>query len=56
MPARGVLSDGLGRETVAIPPSVARQLEALEDALADDVFAPHRGDWRRGDDAYLRGT
>jgi hypothetical protein len=54
MLARGALSDGLGRETVAIPPSVAHQAEALGDALAVDVFAPHRGGRRRG--AYLRGT
>jgi hypothetical protein len=30
-------------------------VEALEDSLVLDVFAPRREDWLRGDDAYLRG-
>ena len=29
-------------------------VEALEDSLAIDLFAPVREDWRTGDDAYLR--
>jgi quercetin dioxygenase-like cupin family protein len=29
-------------------------VEALEDSVALDVFAPRREDWIRGDDAYLR--
>ena len=30
-------------------------VEALEDSVAVDLFAPVREDWRRGEDAYLRG-
>lgn len=30
-------------------------VEALEDSVATDLFAPVREDWVRGDDAYLRG-
>jgi unsaturated pyranuronate lyase len=30
-------------------------VEALEDSVVLDVFAPRREDWFRGDDAYLRG-
>jgi hypothetical protein len=29
-------------------------VEALEDTIVIDVFAPVREDWVRGDDAYLR--
>jgi len=29
-------------------------VEALEDSVVLDVFAPRREDWIRGDDAYLR--
>ncbi len=29
-------------------------VEALEDSVAFDLFAPVREDWIRGDDAYLR--
>ncbi len=31
------------------------KVEALEDSVATDLFAPVREDWIRGDDAYLRG-
>jgi quercetin dioxygenase-like cupin family protein len=41
-------------ETLAIPPHAPHRVEALEDSLAMDLFAPVREDWRRGDDAYLR--
>jgi len=41
-------------ETLAIPPHAPHRVEALEDSLAVDLFAPVREDWRRGDDAYLR--
>jgi quercetin dioxygenase-like cupin family protein len=37
------------------PPEAPHMVEALEDSLAMDLFAPPREDWRRGDDAYLRG-
>jgi hypothetical protein len=34
---------------------VPHRVDALEDAVVLDVFAPRREDWLRGDDAYLRG-
>jgi len=37
------------------PPEAPHMVEALEASLATDLFAPPREDWRRGDDAYLRG-
>ena len=46
-----ILSAG---ETLQIPPNVPHSAEALEDAVAVDVFSPPREDWIRGDDAYLR--
>jgi len=42
-------------QVVHTPPDAPHTVEALEDSLAVDVFAPPREDWRRGDDAYLRG-
>ena len=36
------------------PPNVPHAVEALEDSIAIDIFAPRREDWIRGDDAYLR--
>lgn len=41
-------------QTLHIPADVPHLVEALEDSLATDVFAPAREDWRLGDDAYLR--
>ena len=41
-------------EMLEIPPHVPHSVEALEDSVAVDLFAPVREDWRRGDDAYLR--
>ena len=41
-------------EVLAIPPDAPHMVEALEDSLAVDLFAPVREDWIRGDDAYLR--
>jgi quercetin dioxygenase-like cupin family protein len=41
-------------EALEIPPHAPHAVEALEDSLAVDVFAPVREDWIRGDDAYLR--
>jgi quercetin dioxygenase-like cupin family protein len=41
-------------ESLTIPPNVPHGVEALEDTVAVDVFAPRRDDWIRGDDAYLR--
>jgi quercetin dioxygenase-like cupin family protein len=38
-----------------IPPDAPHRVEALEDSVAIDLFAPPRLDWIRGDDAYLRG-
>jgi quercetin dioxygenase-like cupin family protein len=59
---RGRLRFRIGPETVEleagqtlhIPPDVPHLVEALEDSIATDVFAPSREDWRLGDDAYLR--
>jgi len=42
-------------ESLQIPGDEPHSLEALEDSVALDVFAPCREDWIRGDDAYLRG-
>jgi quercetin dioxygenase-like cupin family protein len=41
-------------DVVVIPPDAPHRVEALEDSLATDLFAPAREDWIRGDDAYLR--
>ncbi|WP_180539317.1 cupin domain-containing protein [Nevskia soli] len=41
-------------EMLAIPSGVPHLVEALEDSIAVDVFAPRREDWIRGDDSYLR--
>ena len=41
-------------ESLEIPSNVPHSVEALEDSLALDLFAPRREDWIRGDDAYLR--
>ncbi|MGA2736919.1 MAG: cupin domain-containing protein [Bryobacteraceae bacterium] len=42
-------------DALVIPPDVPHMVEAIEDSLAVDLFAPRREDWIRGDDAYLRG-
>ena len=42
-------------QTITIPPNAPHLVEALEDAVATDLFCPIREDWIRGDDAYLRG-
>jgi quercetin dioxygenase-like cupin family protein len=62
MVERGALKFILGgREVIAragemvhIPVEVPHSVEALEDSVAVDLFAPRREDWLRGDDAYLR--
>jgi len=41
-------------ESVLIPGGVPHRVEALEDSVVLDAFAPRREDWLRGDDAYLR--
>jgi quercetin dioxygenase-like cupin family protein len=41
-------------DVVPIPPDAPHRVEALEDSIAMDLFAPVREDWVRGDDAYLR--
>jgi quercetin dioxygenase-like cupin family protein len=41
-------------EAMPIPPDAPHRVEALEDSVAIDIFAPVREDWIRGDDAYLR--
>ncbi len=37
-----------------IPSNLPHLVEALEDSIATDVFAPPRFDWQSGDDSYLR--
>jgi len=44
-----------GGEVMEIAPHLPHSVIALEDSVAIDVFSPVREDWRRGDDAYLRG-
>jgi quercetin dioxygenase-like cupin family protein len=41
-------------EVLVIPPHAPHGVEALEDSVVVDIFAPSREDWIRGDDAYLR--
>jgi quercetin dioxygenase-like cupin family protein len=41
-------------QAIETEPNLPHGVEALEDSLAIDVFAPRRDDWIRGDDAYLR--
>ena len=41
--------------SLLIESDVPHEVEALEDSVVLDVFAPRREDWIRGDDAYLRG-
>jgi quercetin dioxygenase-like cupin family protein len=41
-------------QSLAIPPNLPHKVEALEDAVAVDIFSPVREDWIRGEDAYLR--
>jgi unsaturated pyranuronate lyase len=41
-------------ESVLIRRNVPHRVEALEESVVLDVFAPPREDWIRGDDAYLR--
>jgi quercetin dioxygenase-like cupin family protein len=41
-------------QMLEIPSGLPHLVEALEDSLALDLFAPPRQDWIRGDDAYLR--
>jgi quercetin dioxygenase-like cupin family protein len=57
---RFVLDDGeviVGAgETITLAPSVAHEVEVLEDTLALDVFAPVRADWVAGTDDYFRRT
>jgi quercetin dioxygenase-like cupin family protein len=43
-------------ESVLIPGGVPHRVDALEDSVVLDAFAPRREDWLRGDDAYLRGS
>ena len=42
-------------QMMQIPGGLPHSVEALEDSVALDLFAPVREDWIRGDDAYLRG-
>jgi quercetin dioxygenase-like cupin family protein len=42
-------------ESLQIPGGAPHAVDALEDAIALDLFSPPRADWISGDDAYLRG-
>lgn len=42
-------------EVLLIPANVPHSAAALEDTVDVDFFAPHREDWIRREDAYLRG-
>ena len=42
-------------EVLVIPPHATHRVEALEDTVDIDFFAPRREDWIRKDDSYLRG-
>lgn len=41
-------------ELIEIGSNEPHRVVALQDSLAMDIFAPVRGDWLSGDDAYLR--
>ena len=41
-------------EMMELAPDEPHKVTALEDSVAMDIFAPVRGDWLSGDDAYLR--
>lgn len=41
-------------QAMQIEPDAPHAVEALEDSVALDLFAPVREDWIRGEDAYLR--
>ena len=41
-------------QMMEIYPNAPHSVEAMEDSVAMDLFAPRREDWIRGDDAYLR--
>ncbi len=43
-----------GGQMLQIPGDAPHAVEALEDSVATDLFAPVREDWIRGEDAYLR--
>ena len=59
MPPSGTVSSeemtGPAGEVMEISSNLPHLVEALEDSVAVDLFAPVREDWIRGDDAYLRG-
>ncbi len=41
-------------ELLHIPSDALHHVEALEDSVAVDLFAPPREDWIRGEDSYFR--
>jgi len=43
-----------GGEALRIPPNAPHMVEAMEDCIVTDLFAPRREDWISGDDSYLR--
>lgn len=42
-------------ESLVVRPNAPHAVEALEQSVVLDLFAPVRDDWLRGEDAYLRG-
>ncbi len=50
--ARTEVSTG---QIFVVPSMVPHSVECLDDTDVIDLFAPGREDWKRGDDAYLRG-
>jgi quercetin dioxygenase-like cupin family protein len=41
-------------DVLRIPSGIPHMVEAIEESMATDLFAPSRADWISGDDAYLR--
>ena len=46
--------DLLPGRSLVIPANLPHEVEALEDSMVMDLFAPPRQDWIRGEDGYLR--
>ena len=45
---------GARRRGIADSANVPHMVEAMEDCIVTDLFAPRREDWISGDDSYLR--
>jgi quercetin dioxygenase-like cupin family protein len=51
----GVTQELLPGQALQLPSNCRHSVDALEDSVALDLFAPRREDWISGDDSYLRG-